>query len=100
MDHQLDIQKVHNQKYYQQESLIASSDPDVIKIHLQSTLCLNLSPMKKFLTTTREWEADYNERQQSSKHQLHTRKVEGLITYSIDQQIIKFKAIIGHRNLL
>ena len=32
-------------KQYQQESLIASSDPDVIKIHLQSSLCLNLTPM-------------------------------------------------------
>ena len=30
MDHQLDPQKVHNRKYYQQESLMASSDPDVI----------------------------------------------------------------------
>ena len=41
MAHQLEPQKVHNRKYYQQESLIASSDPDVIKIPLQSSLCLN-----------------------------------------------------------
>ena len=41
MDHQMDLQKVHNRKYYQQESLMASPDPDVIKIHLQSSLCLN-----------------------------------------------------------
>ena len=31
-------------KCYQQESLVASSDPDVIKIHLQSSLCLHLTP--------------------------------------------------------
>ena len=34
MDHQLVLQKVLNRKYYQQESLMASSDPDEIKIHL------------------------------------------------------------------
>ena len=42
---------------------MASLDPDVIKIHLQSGLCLNLTHvinlMKNFLTTTREWGADY-----------------------------------------
>ena len=46
MDLQLDLQKVHNQKYYQPESVMASSDPDVIKIHLQSSLGLNLTPVK------------------------------------------------------
>ena len=35
-----------DRKSYQQESLMASSDPDVIRIHLQSSLCLNLTPMK------------------------------------------------------
>ena len=37
------------------------------------------------------------------KVQLHTRnsklKVDGLIAYSIDQQIFKFKAVIGHKKL-
>ena len=35
VDHQLELQKVHIRNSYQQESLMASSDPDVIKIHLQ-----------------------------------------------------------------
>ena len=39
MNHQLEIQKVRNPKQYQQEFLMASSDPDVIKIHPQSSLC-------------------------------------------------------------
>ena len=43
MDDQLDPQKVHIGKYYQQESLMACSDPAVIKIHLQSSLSLNLT---------------------------------------------------------
>ena len=38
---------------------MASSDPDVIKIHLQQAY---LTPMKNFLTTTREWGADHKER--------------------------------------
>ena len=50
MDHQWDLQKVHNRKYYQQESLMACSDPDVIKIHLQSSLCLNLTCLINLVT--------------------------------------------------
>ena len=38
------LQKVQNQNIYQQETLMASSDPDVIMIHLQSSLCSNLTP--------------------------------------------------------
>ena len=45
MDHQMELQKVHSRKQYQQESLMASSDPDVNKIHLQSGLCLKLTPV-------------------------------------------------------
>ena len=41
MDPQQEIQKVHNTKQYQQESLMASSDLDMIKIHQKSGLCQN-----------------------------------------------------------
>ena len=34
MDHQLVLQKVHNGKQYQQEYIVASSDPDVLNMHL------------------------------------------------------------------
>ena len=47
MDHQLDLQKAQNRKYYQKVSLMVSSDPDVIKIHLQSSLS-EFEPYKKF----------------------------------------------------
>ena len=72
MDHQLDLQKVPNRKQYQQEPLRSSSDPEVVKIHLQSSLS-ELTAMKVFLTTTREWGADHKERFPSSKQQFHTR---------------------------
>ena len=61
MDHQLELQKVHNRRVFQQESLIASSDSDVIKIHLQSSLS-KFDPNEKILTTTGECGADHKER--------------------------------------
>ena len=58
MDHQLDLQKDHNPKILSTRVLMASSDPDVIKIHLQSCLCLNFMT-NLIMEFSHQWGADY-----------------------------------------
>ena len=81
---------------------MASSDPDVIKIHLQSSLYMNLTPM---INHTINFSNHHQNREQITKKDkrvlatnFRNQKVEGLIRYSIDQQIFKFKAIVGPKN--
>ena len=57
--------------------------------------------MKTFSHHHREWGADHRESNQVQNMnftlEIQNRKVEGFITYSIDQQIFMFKTIIGHK---
>ena len=98
MDHELDPQKAHNQNYYQKESLMASSDPDMIKIHLQSSLCLNYD---KFFSPPEEKGEQITQKGNkvlttNITVEIQNQKVEGFITYSSYQQIFKFKVTTGH----
>ena len=61
--------------------------------------------MKTFslsLPENEEWITEKCNRVQNInlKQDIENQKVEGFITYSIDQQILKFRAIIGHEDPL
>ena len=83
-----------------QASLMASSDPDVIKIHLQSSLCLNLTSMKTFAHSLPLENGEQITKKGSRvlntnfTLEIQNKNIEQLITYSIDLQILKLKAII------
>ena len=81
---------------------MASSDPDVIKIHLQSSLS-EFNPNENFFSLPLENGEQITEkgnRVQCTNFTLEilNQNVDGLITYAIDKQIFKFKAIIGHKD--